>query len=55
MPTDCGEFEEAALLRESDSQNRKEKTVRYLAGHGFSAGAAFSVWERFLHDPEDFY
>jgi len=31
---------------------RKEKAVRYLAGHGFSASAAFSVWERFLHDPE---
>jgi len=52
MPTDCGEFEEAALLCESDSQNRKEKTVRYHTGHGFSASAAFTVRERFLHDPE---
>ena len=42
----------AALLRESDPQKRKEKAVRYLSGHGFSASAAFSVWERFLHDPE---
>ena len=37
----------AALLRESDPQKRKEKAVRHLAGHGFSAGAAFAVWERF--------
>ena len=37
----------AALLRESDLQKRKEKAVRYLAGHGFSASAAFTVWERF--------
>ena len=42
----------AALLRESDLQKRKEKAVRYLAGHGFSASAAFTVWERFLLDPD---
>ena len=35
------------LLRETDEQKRKEKAVRYLAGRGFSASAAFSVWERF--------
>ena len=35
------------LLREPDEQKRKEKAVRYLAGRGFSASAAFSVWERF--------
>ena len=40
----------AALLRESDPQKRKEKAVRYLAGHGFSASAAFSVWERFCSE-----
>ena len=37
----------AALLREKDRQKRKEKAIRYLAGHGFSASAAFSAWERF--------
>ena len=37
----------AALLREKDQQKRKEKAIRYLAGHGFSASAAFSAWERF--------
>ena len=36
-----------SLLREPDEQKRKEKAVRYLAGHGFSASVAFSVWERF--------
>ena len=36
-----------ALLREADERKRKEKAVRYLAGHGFSASAAFSAWERF--------
>ena len=36
-----------ALLREEDERKRKEKAVRYLAGHGFSASAAFSAWERF--------
>ena len=35
------------LLREPDEQKRKEKAVRYLAGRGFSASAAFAVWERF--------
>ena len=40
----------SALLRESDLQKRKEKAVRYLAGHGFSASAAFSVWERFCSE-----
>ena len=37
----------AALLRETDERKRMEKAVRYLAGHGFSASAAFSAWERF--------
>ena len=36
-----------ALLREPDERKCKEKAVRYLAGHGFSASAAFSAWERF--------
>ena len=40
----------AALLRESDEQKRKEKAVRYLSGHGFSASAAFAVWERFCSE-----
>ena len=40
----------ASLLRESDEQKRKEKAVRYLSGHGFSASAAFSVWERFCSE-----
>ena len=40
----------AALLRESDPQKRKEKAIRYLSGHGFSASAAFSVWERFCSE-----
>ena len=35
------------LLREPDEQKRKEKAIRYLAGRGFSASAAFAVWERF--------
>ena len=38
------------LLREPDPQKRKEKAVRHLAGHGFSAGAAFAAWERFLRE-----
>ncbi|MBO4632712.1 MAG: regulatory protein RecX [Lentisphaeria bacterium] len=38
------------LMRESDEQKRKEKAVRYLAGHGFSASAAFSAWERFRQE-----
>lgn len=40
----------AALLREADPQKRKEKAVRYLSGHGFSASAAFAVWERFCSE-----
>ena len=42
-----------ALLREPDLQKRKEKAVRHLAGHGFSASAAFSVWERFRQENPD--
>ena len=38
------------LKHESDEQKQKEKAVRYLAGHGFSASAAFSAWERFQLD-----
>ena len=38
------------LMRESDDRKRKEKAVRYLAGHGFSASAAFSAWERFRQE-----
>lgn len=38
------------LLREPDEQKRKEKAVRYLAGRGFSASAAFTVWERFCQE-----
>ena len=41
------------LLRETDLQKRKEKAVRYLAGHGFSASAAFAVWERFRQENPD--
>ena len=37
----------SALLRENDEQKRREKALRHLAGHGFSASAAFSAWERF--------
>ena len=40
----------SALLRESDLQKRKEKAVRYLAGHGFSASTSFTVWERFCSE-----
>ena len=35
------------LLREPDEQKRREKAIRYLAGRGFSASAAFTAWERF--------
>jgi len=42
----------AALLRETDGQKRKEKAIRYLAGHGFSAAAAFSAWEQFEAQPD---
>lgn len=41
-----------ALMRETDGQKRKEKAIRYLAGHGFSAAAAFSAWERFEDQPD---
>lgn len=37
----------AVLLREGDERKRREKALRYLAGHGFSASAAFSAWENF--------
>jgi len=38
------------LMREADERRQKEKIVRYLAGHGFSASAAFSAWERFRRE-----
>lgn len=39
---------QAALLHEPDERKRKEKAIRYLAGRGFSAAAAFSAWDHFL-------
>ena len=41
-----------SLRRETDGQKRKEKAIRYLAGHGFSAAAAFSAWESFENQPD---
>ena len=43
----------SALLRESEEQKRREKAVRYLAGRGFSASAAFSAWDRFRKNGEN--
>ena len=43
----------SSLLREPDDQKRKEKAVRFLSGHGFSAGAAFAVWERFQQEENE--
>lgn len=39
----------SALLREEDQRKRKEKAIRYLAGRGFSAAAAYKAWERFTN------
>lgn len=41
------------LLREPELRKRKEKAVRFLAGHGFSAGAAYAAWTRFSRNEED--
>lgn len=43
----------ATLLREEDLRKRKEKAIRFLAGRGFSAAAAYGAWERFNQNPDD--
>lgn len=41
------------LQREPDLCKRKVKALRYLAGHGFSAGAAYAAWNQFCRPEED--